>query len=283
MFFLIGAMLVINALSSDEPQKKVSLRDINMVKKKNEPLFDVLNAIGGFNALLFARMPKLKEAADGKLIRADVKLRAEGFFFIKEVLCAVGITLVFLFKLYGPTAIMLPLVFFVVPDFKLKSAIGNREFLILRTFPEVIDLMVLCLSAGLDFTATLRWLTESSFLFKSPFIDELKRLKEETLLGKSKVEALRALDKRLQILEVTSLVRTLVIAENMGVSISETFERFSADVRDGRFQRGERQARMSAIKILFPLIFFILPVVWIVVMGPIVLKFMQDDLFSSLG
>jgi tight adherence protein C len=90
------------------------------------------------------------------------------------------------------------------------------------------------------------------------------------------------MDLRLKIPEISSLVRTIIIAENMGVSVSESMDRFSVDARERRFHRGERQARISSIKILFPLIFLILPIVGIIIMGPIVLQFSQSGFSMGL-
>ena len=278
---LVGAIFIVNAVLTDD--SPVINKKFKTLKKKETTFWATVNVFGGFNALWLGRFTKIKDNTTRKLTRADAPLNVNGFFFIKELLLVVGVVEVIMMGLEGPIAMFLPLVLFIIPNIILGTKISHREYRILRTFPEIIDLMGLCLTAGLDFIASLRWLTEGAFLFDNPFIDELKRLKEEILLGKSKIDALKTLDKRLEIPEVSSLVRTLVIAEQMGVSVIDTFSRFSADVRDRRFQRGERQARMSAIKILFPLIFLILPVVGIVIIGPIVLQFMQQDFMGSMG
>lgn len=282
--FAGGALLIVQAVFFDKSAGgSSSQKKFRTLKKKESTLSETFNSLGGFNSLFLDRSPQARDRMNSRLMRADLKLNAYGLMFLKEMAAAVAVILVLIIGVEGPIAIGLPFIGFLLPDFVVRSKANSREYRILRTFPEIIDLMGLCLSAGLDFLASLRWLTEGAFMFDNPFIDELKRLKEEIMLGKSKIEALKNLDKRLEISEVSSLVRTLVIAEQMGVSVIDTFERFSADVRDRRFQRGERQARMSAIKILFPLIFLILPVVGIVIIGPIALQFMQQDFMKGMG
>lgn len=282
LLFGAGAYFIVMALGVEE-EDRASIYKVKKIEKKKPLGAEAMNVLGAFNAVWLAKAVSTKERINKRLVRADVKLNANGFVFIKQFAVVMGIVVVIIMGVTGPIAFALPAIGFVLPDMIIGSKIKNREYRILRTFPEIIDLMGLCLSAGLDFMASLRWITEGAFIFDNPFVDELKRLKEELVLGKSKVEALKAMEKRLDIAEVSSLVRTLVIAETMGVSVIDTFERFSGDVRDRRFQRGERQARLSAIKILFPLIFLILPVVGIVIMGPIVLRFMEQDFMSSFG
>ncbi len=88
---------------------------------------------------------------------------------------------------------------------------------------------------------------------------------------------------RLNIPEVSSFVQALAQAERMGTPVSETFAIISEDTRLQRFRRGERYALQAPIKILIPLIFCILPVIGIVIGGPIFLQFMQGGVFTGFG
>lgn len=89
--------------------------------------------------------------------------------------------------------------------------------------------------------------------------------------------------RRLNVTEVSSFVQTMVQAERMGTPVAEAFAILSEDARLQRFHRGERIAMQAPIKILIPLIFFILPVIAIVVGGPVLLQFMQGDMFSGFA
>jgi tight adherence protein C len=87
--------------------------------------------------------------------------------------------------------------------------------------------------------------------------------------------------KRLQIPDISSFVRTVIQSERMGTSVAEAFRNLSEDTRNSRFQTGERYAIKASLKILFPLLFCILPVILIVVAGPIIIKFTQGELFPQ--
>ena len=97
-------------------------------------------------------------------------------------------------------------------------------------------------------------------------------------MGKSRREALKDMSARLNIPDVSSFVRTLIQAERMGAPVSETLAIISEDSRLNRFRRAERLALQAPMKLLIPLIFFILPTVAIIVGGPIFLQFMQQGI-----
>lgn len=278
---LTGLYLLIRAFFSEpESSAKVSFFDKYEEKRKAQqpqPILSTLNLLGNFNLAILKVLPQIANYYRELLIKANSPLTPAGLLFLKEILLIVA------FVACGPI-LQLPLkgliialtICFFAPDLLIKQNAAKRQFQILRTFPEIVDLLSLCLSAGLDFTSSLKWLTEGRFVFVNPLVDELRTIKDEIVLGKPKAQALKGLDKRLEIPEISSLVRTLLIAENMGVSVSDALDRFSVDARERRFHRGERQARIASIKILFPLIFLILPVVGIIIIGPIVLKFSQQ-------
>jgi tight adherence protein C len=103
---------------------------------------------------------------------------------------------------------------------------------------------------------------------------------EEIKWGKPRAQALRDLAKRVEVTEVSSFVHLLIQAERMGTPVSEAFGIISEDTRLQRFREGERFAMKAPLKILIPLIFCILPVIGIIVAGPVLLTFMKGDLFK---
>ena len=102
-------------------------------------------------------------------------------------------------------------------------------------------------------------------------------------MGKPRVQALRDMAKRVDIPDVTSFVRILVQADRMGTPVEETFRILSEDTRIRRFHRGERQAMKAPLKMLIPLVFCILPVILIIVAGPILIRFMKQGIFGGAG
>ena len=162
---------------------------------------------------------------------------------------------------------------YLLPDIFLRKKINKRKRLIVKQLPEAVDLIGLCIEAGLDFNSALRWIVEK--LPATPLIEEFTFMLEEIKWGKPRMQALKDMSKRLSITEVSSLVLTLSQAERMGTPVAEAFTILSEDTRLQRFHRGERIALKAPIKILIPLIFFILPVIGIVIAAPILLDFMS--------
>ncbi len=162
---------------------------------------------------------------------------------------------------------------YLLPDMFLRQKINKRRRLIVKQLPEAVDLIGLCIEAGLDFNSALRWVVEKLPL--TPLIEEFSFMLEEIKWGKPRSQALKDMSRRLNITEVSSLVLTLSQAERMGTPVAEAFSILSEDTRTQRFHRGERIALKAPIKILIPLIFFILPVIGIVIAAPILLEFMS--------
>lgn len=165
---------------------------------------------------------------------------------------------------------------FAIPDIWLKSRIERRKREVLRSLPHVIDLLILAVDAGLDFMIAVRRVVQRSK--PGPIVDELFQLWQEVQIGRVRREALRNMAKRWNVAEINSFVRTLIQAERMGTPMGEALRALSEEIRLRQFQRGEQQALKAPIKMLFPLLFCILPVVIILVGGPVFLQFAQSGL-----
>jgi tight adherence protein C len=163
---------------------------------------------------------------------------------------------------------------FFLPDFWVAKKKQARQRAIIKALPETIDLLNLCVGAGLDFMLAVKWVIEKSK--PSPLIDELNQLWQETKVGQPRRQALKNLARRVDLPDINSFVRTLVQADRMGTSIAEALKLQSEEARLRRFQRGERLALQAPIKMLLPLLFFILPVVLIIIGGPILLQFLKS-------
>jgi len=215
-----------------------------------------------------------------KIDAAHVYLSPQVFFLIKIALAillfAVGLVVS---DKFNPFILILILIGYIIPDFYLKILINKRKAQIVKVMPETIDLLGLCIEAGLDFTNAVKWVID-----KTPhtaLVEELSFVLEEIKWGKPRIQALKDMSKRLNIPEITSFVQTIIQAERMGTPVAEAFAILSEDSRMQRFHRGERIALQAPIKILFPLIFFIMPVIGIVIGGPILLQFMHGGLLPK--
>lgn len=168
---------------------------------------------------------------------------------------------------------------FLVPDILIWNKVKAKKEAIVRIFPETIDLLDMCINAGADFLSAIRWVVEKSD--PNPFIEQLAVVLSEIQVGKPRSTALKDMARRLALPDINSFVRTIVQSERMGTSIEESFRALSEDTRENRFRSGERYAIKASLKILFPLLFFILPAILIIVAGPIVIKFTTGELIPK--
>jgi tight adherence protein C len=278
-FIGISLILVVNFFSSVTRHRDT----ISIMKRRREKfslgqlVIRVLKPLNLVNIPLLKIFPFLKKGLDEKLSFVNWNMSEADFVGIKEIIGAVA---AFLFILIDPKDfIFAPLIFVLasfVPDIMLKKQMKNKKEDIVRVLPETVDLLSLCVSAGLDFMASVKWITAKAR--DNPMIDELKKVLEATKIGRPKVEALREMSARLDIPEVTSFTRNLIQAERMGTPVEESFKIISDDVRTRRSFRGRKEAQKTAMKMLIPLIIFILPIIMIIVAGPVLLQFMKGGL-----
>lgn len=256
----------LRTLAKPAAKKKFSITSLKIM----QPLIRLTRPV--------AELPYLRKLkAQAEILKLDLDLPA--LVLLKFALAfAAGAAVL---KLLGDASYMLlaGLLGFFVPDFLFINKIRSKKQAITRVFPEVIDLIDLCIGAGLDFTSSVRWVIEKSAT--NPFVEQLETVLGEIQVGRNRTEALRTMGKRLQLPDITSFVRTVVQSERMGTSVEEAFRNLSEDTRLMRFQNGERYAIKASLKILFPLLFFILPVIMIIVAGPIIIKFTEGDLIPK--
>jgi len=236
---------------------------------------NILEKIGRIN-IPFLKVLKMDKHYIKLVDKSGINLSYFGLFALKELSAIAFFFGSGFLNLSLKSVFMIVVAGFFLPDLWLlkKSSAYRRD--LLRVLPETVDLVNLCIGAGLDFMGAVKWLINSKISFKSPLIKELAQARREVDIGKARVQALIDMEKRLGIAEISSFVRMLVAAEKLGTPISEVMDSFSADCRENRFHGGERKAKMAALKILFPLIFCILPTVAVIIVGPIFLQFKQQ-------
>ncbi|MDP8260894.1 MAG: type II secretion system F family protein [Candidatus Kappaea frigidicola] len=228
----------------------------------------------------FLQFFKLEKILGTKLSIVKWKISPSEFLSVKE-LAAIFLPLILYFIFDVESKVWLSVAClggFLLPTLILKNKIKATKYSIERVLPETVDLLSLCVGAGLDFMSSVRWIVNKVKV--NPLIEELVIVLKEINVGKPRLEALRDMSKRLNIPDVTSFVRTLIQADRMGTPVEETFKILSEDSRMRRFHRGERTAMKAPIKMLVPLIFCILPVIMIIVAGPILVNFMTKGLFD---
>lgn len=156
------------------------------------------------------------------------------------------------------------------PVLTLNTEASRRRNAILRTLPTTLDLMTICVEAGLSLQAAMVKVVEKSR--PSPLREELDQALREIQLGRPRGDALKEMGRRINLKEVNSVVLSMVQAEAMGTSVAKSLRIQAEIARDNRMQRAQEQAMQAPVKLSFPLVFFIFPVVFIVIFGPVALE-----------
>jgi tight adherence protein C len=165
---------------------------------------------------------------------------------------------------------------YLAPDFWLGRRIKKRQAEVRRSLPDVLDLLVICLEAGLGMDqATTR--TTQELASTHPIIsDELDLVVLEQRAGRPRSECWRSMADRTDVDVVRQLVSTLVQAEQFGTSIAKTLRVHSDTMRTQRVQQIEEQAAKTTIKLIFPLVLFIFPCMFVVTIGPAVIVIQEQ-------
>lgn len=181
-------------------------------------------------------------------------------------LLKVGTAVMFLFFLIGFMLAMF------LPKTYLNSKMKARNKKALRELPDILDLITVSLEAGLGFDSAMNRVISKK---QGVIAYEFHRCLEEIRLGKTRREALSGIRERLEVDEVRGFIGGILQAEKLGIGMVQVLRVQSQEVRDKRKQRAEEQAMKAPIKMLFPLILFIFPSLFIVLLGPAIIQFLQ--------
>ena len=157
---------------------------------------------------------------------------------------------------------------FFLPVLWLSSQISRRKNSIIKSLPDALDLLTVCVEAGLGFDGAMQKVTEK---WKDDLALAFARVLQEIRLGKSRREALRDMADRTEVNDVTSFVAAIIQADQLGVSIAKVLRIQSDQMRVRRRQRAEEKAHQAPIKMLFPMVFLIFPSIYILLLGPAIL------------
>lgn len=160
------------------------------------------------------------------------------------------------------------------PTIWLRSALKRRHKSIGRSLPFVLDLLTLSVEAGMDFMNALHRNVERGKI--TELDEELIRVIREIQIGKTRREALRDMSNRVNLPDLRSVVNALVQADELGVSVGAILRIQSDQIRQRRFERAERLANEAPVKMLGPLLFLIFPAVFLILLGPIVARLLQQ-------
>lgn len=160
----------------------------------------------------------------------------------------------------------------ILPNFWLGRVIATRKKAIQTALPDVLDLLCISVEAGLGLDGAVQRVTER---MPGPLADELAHTLKETNLGKTREEAWRDLAARVNVPDLNVVVSAILQAEKLGAKISTVLRVQSTDMRERRRQRADEKARQIPIKLLFPLIFFVFPALFVVILGPAAIQIVK--------
>jgi tight adherence protein C len=158
---------------------------------------------------------------------------------------------------------------YLFPDLWLRQQVQRRQKEIRLALPNALDLLTISVEAGLGFDAALVRVTEK---YKNALSEEFTQVLNEVRLGRPRLEALDDMGRRVGVEELHSFIQALIQSEQLGVGIAKVLRIQSEEMRRKRRQRAEEQAAQASLKMLFPMIIFIFPTLFIVLMGPAVIK-----------
>ena len=161
------------------------------------------------------------------------------------------------------------------PDIALYQAGYNRTQEISRALPDALDLLTISVEAGMPFDSAVAQVATKT---TGPLAEEFSRLLQEMQIGLGRTAAIKAMGARSDVPELRSFASAMVQADRLGIPVSNVLRIQAAEMRVKRSQRAEEAAQKVPVKILFPLIFCILPVLFIVILGPAVIS-----IFKSLS
>lgn len=164
---------------------------------------------------------------------------------------------------------------FFYPDFWIKGKIQQRQKDIIRAMPFGVDMLALSVEAGLDFIAAMSKVIEKAK--PNPLTEEFEILIREIRIGASRAEALRNLAWRIDLIQISSFAATLIAADSVGASIGPILKSLAVEIRQKKSAEAEKAGATAATKILFPMLFLIVPSVLMIVFAPIVLEFLGGN------
>ena len=165
--------------------------------------------------------------------------------------------------------VLLTLAGYTFPSAGLAARASKRQKQIRKAMPDTMDLLTISVEAGLGFDAALAQVVRN---VPGPLSEEIARMLQEMQIGVTRAEALRHLNDRTEVPELDGFVLSMIQADKYGVGIAKVLRSQSTELRQKRRQRAEEVAQKVPLKLLFPMIFMVLPALFIVILGPGAIK-----------
>ena len=264
-------------------------RRLREIAEGNSLSSHVTHTEGAFNVKWVEPVVKLVEPSDGwesstlksRLVRAGIREpKAINYLVATKIIAAFILPLLIIVPfIFSPTtALSTPLIALLVtaggliglylPDFILERKAKQRTLAFQEGFPDAMDMLVVCVEAGLGLDAAIQRVGSELQTSHPELSNELNLVSLELRAGKGRAAALRALADRTALDDVRSLTSILIQSEHFGTSVADALRQHSNEMRTLRLQRAKERAAKLPVKLIFPIIFFIFPALFLVVLGP---------------
>ena len=178
---------------------------------------------------------------------------------------------------YGLAMILGAYTGYALRRFSLAGTISKRKAAIESELPNLIDLLSVSVTSGLGFEQALAYVTERC---QGVLVDEFKLLQQQLMMGRAKREAMNGLAERCEVNEVATFVSSVLQAEEVGISMQNILNSQADSIRQSHKQKIEEKAAKIPVKILLPIVMFIFPVIFIVLLGPAIISVMETFGYS---
>ena len=252
---------------------------------KNRVMMFVTTAMGPVASYVLPQKDSERDDMTQKLIRAGFRSpQALQVFYVTKSLLVVALPMLVLIgwrwipDIEGRSSLIYATIASAIgllgPNIVLQKLIDRRIKKLRNGFPDALDLLVVCVESGLGLAAAIQRVADELFVSHSDLAFELSTVNAEIRAGMPREQALRNLADRTGLPDIKGLVGLLVQTMRFGTSVSDALRVYSDEFRDKRMQRAEEQAAKMGTKLIFPLIFCMFPVFFIVAIGPAILRIM---------
>ncbi|MCH8815826.1 MAG: type II secretion system F family protein [Chloroflexi bacterium] len=258
------------------------LRQSSTQQALNAPFADriVLPVFGSIAGVLIELLPhSFVKRISQQLVTAGSPMTTQSFFTLVAIVgIFTPVSLIALMVLasdggVAPAALFGALFIGVVgvllPFLWLSRRVRSRQLAIWKNLPDAFDLITVCVEAGLGLDAALRHVSDK---LKGPFSQEVSQTLREVGMGRPRREALEDLADRIRVDELTTFVNSVIQAEQLGTSLGRVLRAQGVSIRTKRRQKAEELSRKAPVKMVFPLVLFIMPTFFIITLGPIIVQ-----------
>ena len=286
--FLFGSLLIAAAAMAFAPGEAAAMErrldEVTGTRVKaaaedpgyNRTMIDTLKKFGAMAPQSRSEMGKLQQ----RLVTAGYRNHeAVAIFFGIRLGCALAVFALLatpvLMKPNLPMALLGCALGYLLPSMALGRMAKKRQHRIRLGLPDALDLLVVSVEAGLGLDQAIQRVGAELDFAHPELSEEMRLINLELRAGKGRVDALRNFAERTGVDDIVSLVAMLVQTDKFGTSVAQSLRVHSETVRTKRRQRAEEAAAKTGVKMVFPLVFCIFPAIWVVTIGPAVIKFIE--------